>query len=98
MRPPITQNYTKDEAKSLAQIAAEVKQDLNDKVDLWMRTFSETTGDLAKFPTISQIEESLTTLDAETQKIFLNMLSDCLSNIDEKELIASKKANSPKRG
>ena len=50
MRPPITQNYTKDEAKSLAQIAAEVKQDLNDKVDLWFRTFTEPTEDLDKFP------------------------------------------------
>lgn len=88
----------KDEAKTLDQIAAEVKQDLNDKVDLWMKSFSEKTGDLAKFPTIDQIEESLITLDAETQKIFLNMLSDCLSNVDEKDLIASKKANSPKRG
>ena len=88
----------KDEAKTLDQIAAEVKQDLNDKVDLWMKSFSEKTGDLAKFPTIDQIEESLITLDAETQKIFLNMLSDCLSNVDEKDLIASKKANSPKGG
>jgi hypothetical protein len=88
----------KDEAKTLDQIAAEVKQDLNDKVDLWMKSFSEKTGDLAKFPTIDQIEESLITLDAETQKIFLNMLSDCLSNVDEKDLIASKKANFPKRG
>ncbi len=88
----------KDEAKTLDQIAAEVKQDLNDKVDLWMKSFSEKTGDLAKFPTIDQIEESLITLDAETQKIFLNMLSDCLSNVDEKDLIASKKAYSPKRG
>lgn len=88
----------KDEAKTLDQIAAEVKQDLNDKVDLWMKSFSEKTGDLAKFPTIDQIEESLTTLDAETQKIYLNMLSDCLSNVDEKDLIASKKVNSPKRG
>ena len=88
----------KDEAKTLEQIAAEVKQDLNDKVDLWIKSFSEKTGDLAKFPTIDQIEESLITLDAETQKIFLNMLSDCLSNVDEKDLIASKKANSPKRG
>ena len=88
----------KDEAKTLDQIAAEVKQDLNDKVDLWMKSFSEKTGGLAKYPTIDQIEESLTTLDAETQKIYLNMLSDCLSNVDEKDLIASKKVNSPKRG
>ena len=88
----------KDDTKTLEQIAAEVKQDLNDKVDLWMRSFSEKTGDLAKFPTIDQIEDSLTTLDAETRKIFLNMLSDCLSSIDEKDLIASKKANSPKGG
>ena len=82
----------KDEAKTLDQIAAEVKQDLNDKVDLWMKSFSEKTGDLAKFPTIDQIEESLTTLDAETQKIYLNTVIDVSAHMNEDQVAEAETA------
>ena len=81
----------KNDLKTLEDIASAVKQDMNEKIDQWIREFARETGDLSNFPSISQLESGLINLDNETRKIFLNMLSDCLSNIDEKEMIASKK-------
>ena len=80
--------------KTLDEIASAVKQDLNEKVDQWIQSFAKDTSDLSTFPSIGQIETSLLNLDNETRKIYLDMISDCLSNIDEKEMIASKKPNS----
>jgi len=84
----------KTDTKTLEEIAAAVKQDMNEKIDRWIQKFAEETGDLSNFPSISQLETDLTNLDNETRKIFLDMISDCLSNIDEKEMISSKKAHS----
>lgn len=92
------ENHMNYDPKSLEEIASAVKQDLNEKVDQWIESFSQDTSQLSTFPSISQIETSLLNLDNETRKIYLDMISDCLSNIDEKEVIASKKQNSDKRG
>jgi len=86
--------FMKTDTKTLEEIAAAVKQDMNEKIDRWIQKFAEETGDLSNFPSISQLETDLTNLDNETRKIFLDMISDCLSNIDEKEMISSKKAHS----
>ena len=84
----------KNDTKTLDEIAIAVKQDMNEKIDQWIREFAKETGDLSSFPSISQLETDIINLDNETRKIFLNMLSDCLSNIDEKEMISSKKEHS----
>ncbi len=84
----------KTDTKTLEEIANAVKQDMNERIDQWIRKFAEETGDLSNFPSISQLESDIIHLDNETRKIFLDMLSDCLSNIDEKEMISSKKAHS----
>ena len=84
----------KNDTKTLEEIATAVKQDMNEKIDQWIRGFAKETGDLSNFPSISQLEADLVNLDNETRKLFLNMLSDCLSNIDEKEMISSKKSHS----
>lgn len=81
----------KDEPKTLEEIASIVKQDMNERIDKWIQDFAKETEDLSSFPSISQLETDIVNLDNETRKIFLNMLSDCLSNIDEKEIISSKK-------
>lgn len=88
----------KNDTRTLEEIAAAVKQDMNEKIDQWIQTFAKETGDLSTFPSISQLETEIVNLDNETRKIFLEMLSDCLSNIDEKEIIASKKARSDRKG
>ena len=82
------------DTKTLEEIANAVKQDMNEKIDQWIRKFAKEAGDLGNFPSISQLETEITNLDNETRKIFLDMVSDCLSNIDEKEMISSKKARS----
>ena len=82
------------DSKTLEEIAAAVKQDVNEIIDQWIQKFAEETGDLSNFPSISQLETEMVNLDNETRKIFLDMISDCLSNIDEKEMISSKKASS----
>ena len=84
----------KTDTKTLEEIASAVKQDMNEKIDQWVRKFAEETGDLSNFPSISQLETDIVNLDNDTRKIFLDMISDCLSNIDEKEMISSKKAHS----
>ena len=84
----------KNDTKSLEAIAAAVKQDMNERIDQWINEFAKETSDLSSFPSISQLEADIVNLDNETRKIFLNMLSDCLSNIDEKEIISTKKGNS----
>ena len=84
----------KDDPKTLEEIASAVKQDMNERIDKWIQDFAKETKDLSDFPSISQLEIDIVNLDNETRKIFLNMLSDCLSNIDEKEIISSKKGRS----
>ena len=84
----------KTDTKTLEEIANAVKQDMNERIDQWIRKFAEETGDLSNFPSISQLESDIIHLDNEARKIFLDMISDCLSNIDEKEMISSKKAHS----
>lgn len=84
----------KTDTKTLEEIANAVKQDMNERIDQWIHKFAEETGDLSNFPSISQLESDIIHLDNETRKIFLDMISDCLSNIDEKEMISSKKAHS----
>ena len=41
--------------------------------------------------TINEMEDLISTLNSETRKAYLDMVSEMLSNIDESELIQSKK-------
>lgn len=88
----------KEDTKNIDQIAADAVQDLKDAVENYVRVFSDTTKGPAKFLTIDQLEDIVKVLDSETRKIYLNMVSDSLSSIKEKDIISSKKANSRKRG
>lgn len=85
-------------SKTLEEIAIAVKQDVNERIDQWIREFKKGTEDSSKFPSITQLENEIIKLDNETRNIYLNMLSDCLSNIDEKGIISSKKDRSVQRG
>ena len=81
----------RNEKTALNQIAAEVKEKLNEYVDQWLQKFAEDIQKLDTFPTIDQLEETMITLDMETRRMFLEMLSQCLSNVDEKQVVSSKK-------
>ena len=91
-------NQAGREAKSLDEIIADAKRDIDEIIDQWGQTFAVDTKNLGSFPTISQLEKSLGELDSKARELFISMLSDSLSNINEKEVIASKKENSSKRG
>ena len=84
----------RNEKTALNQIAAEVKEKLNEYVDQWLQIFAEDIQKLDTFPTIDQLEETMITLDMETRRMFLEMLSQCLSNVDEKQVVSSKKTSS----
>ena len=87
-----------DNQKSKEDISHEVIQDIKETVDKFLEEFSEKTADASKFLTMDQLEDMFSELDSKTRKTYLNMLSDSLSNINEKDLIKSKKASSPKEG
>ena len=83
----------KEDSKDLDQIAEVAIQDLREAIQNYIKVFSEKTKDSKKFLTIDQMEEMIGKLDAETRKIYLEMFSDSLNAVDEKELISSKKQN-----
>ena len=86
----------KDDVKDLDQIAEDAIQDLREAIQNYIKVFSEKTKDSKKFLTIDQMEEMIGKLDAETRKTYLEMFSDSLNSVDEKELISSKKSSSKK--
>ena len=56
------------------------------------------TNDPNNFITITELEELWSTAASNTSYIYSNTLSEAISNIDEKELIKSKKESSAERG
>ena len=84
----------KEEVKELDQIAEDALQDLREAINNYVRAFSEKTGDSKKFMKIDELENMMTELDAKTRKIYLDMVSDSLNAVNEKEITASKKENS----
>ncbi len=85
-------------AKSPKDISYDVVQDIRGSVNSFLDSFDKKTRDTGDFLTMDELEELFKKLDSETRKEYLNMVSDSLSNINEKELIKSKKVSSPKRG
>ena len=88
----------KKEIRDLNQIAEDAVQDLREAINNYVRVFSQKTCNSENFLTIDELENMMTELDAKTRKIYLDMISDSLSGINERDLIASKKENSRGRG
>ncbi len=91
-------NPMKNKAISKQELSHDVVQDIRDSVNKFLDQFDKKTADASDFLTMDTLEDLLKELDSETRKTYLNMVSDAISSIDEKELIKSKKENSPKRG
>ena len=83
----------KAEAKTQKELSSEVVQDLKISVNEFLDSFVKKTKDAHDFLTIDQLETMFAELDSKTRKIYLDMVSDSLSSIDEAEVIKSKKAN-----
>ena len=88
----------KNDVKSTKQLKAEAIQDLREHINEFFDEFSAKVSNANNFLTMDDLETLVSKLDSETRKTYLNMISDSLNNLDEKELIKSKKASSPKRG
>lgn len=88
----------KDNEKNIDQIVEEAAQDLKEAIKNYAAAFKEKTSNASNFLDISDLENLMQELDGETRRIYLNMLSDSLSNVDEKELISLKKESTGNRG
>ena len=83
----------KTESKSKKEIASDVIQDIRESVNEFLDEFATNTKDTNNFLTIDQLETMFSKLDSKTRKIYLDMISDSLSNINEKDIIKLKKDN-----
>ena len=81
------------------------KQGLNDyendvleAIDNFKRVFKSKASDLQDSFDIKDLESMLSELVAKTNKVYLDMTSDMLSELDEQEMILSKKSNTKRKG
>ena len=81
----------KQDNEKKQQITESVKNSINDAIDKFADSFQKRTEDANSFMTINEMEDLISTLNSETRKAYLDMVSEMLSNIDESELIQSKK-------
>lgn len=72
---------------------ANAEYELIEAIRNYSQAFTQSSAENGGVPTINQIEMMWSKLDAETRKIFANMISGSISSINESELIASKKEN-----
>lgn len=84
--------------KKLNQIVSEAKLEISHQIDTFVSEIQNETGNPDDFITISQMEEKLSLLRANTTKTYSDILSAYLNSVDEKELIKRKKGNTGKRG
>lgn len=85
------------ERRTSEEIISEAMEELRGAVDKFAKTLSQQTNDVSSFLTIDKLENMMALLDAKTRQIYLDMISSYLSNIDEREVITSKKENTRKR-
>lgn len=84
------------EVKSSQEIVDEAMRELRSAVEKFARTITQSTSNPAAFLTMDQLEDTMADLDTQTRRTYLKMISMYLSNIDEKEIIASKKGSTKK--
>ena len=66
-------------------------------VEKFANTLSQHTTDVSSFLTMDKLENMMGLLDEQTRQVYLDMVSRYLSNINEQEIIESKKENTKKR-
>ena len=83
----------KSEPKSTKEISVEAVQDIRDAINHFLDKLEAKTKDTDDFLTMDQLENMFSELDSKTRKIYLDMIADSLSSINEKDIIRSKKEN-----
>lgn len=84
--------------KTIDKIASDAKLEISHQIDKFIAELQKGTSDPDDFITITQIEEKLSLLRANTTKTYSDILSAYLDSMDETELIKRKKENTGKRG
>lgn len=84
--------------EALDDAVANAECELVEALKKYKEAFAQSANGNKGIPTIDQIEKIWSELDANTRKIFVNMLSDSINSTNESEMISSKKENTGKRG
>ena len=74
------------------------ENDVMEAIDKFKADFRSKTADSRNLFTIKELESMLNELVLKTNKVYLDMTSEMLSDIDEQEVITSKKLNSERKG
>lgn len=85
------------EQRTSEDIIADAMNELRAAVEKFANTLSQQTTDISSFLTMDKLENMMGLLDEQTRQVYLDMVSRYLSNINEQEIIASKKENTQKR-
>lgn len=86
------------DSKTIEKIASDAKLEISHQIDKFITELQNGTNNPDNFITITQIEEKLSLLRANTTKTYSDILSAYLDSMDETELIKRKKENTGKRG
>ena len=79
------------------ELKSAIMDQIEDAVDDYIESFRLKGNNGEKLPSISEIEDIVTDLKNKTRDIYLNMVSDSISNYDESKIIDSKKENTNKK-
>lgn len=85
------------EQRTSEDIITDAMNELRAAVEKFANTLSQHTTDVSSFLTMDKLESMMGLLDEQTRQVYLDMVSRYLSNINEQEIIASKKENTKKR-
>ena len=85
------------EQRTSEDIIADAMNELRATVEKFANTLSKHTTDVSSFLTMDKLENMMGLLDEQTRQVYLDMVSRSLSNINEQEIIESKKENTKKR-
>ena len=85
------------EQRTSEDIITDAMNELRAAVEKFTNTLSQHTTDVSSFLTMDKLENMMGLLDEQTRHVYLDMVSRYLSNINEQEIIASKKENTKKR-
>ena len=85
------------EHRTSEDIIEDAMDELRAAVEKFAKTLSQQTNDISTFLTMDKLETMIGLLDEQTRQVYLDMVSSYLSNINEREIIASKKENTQKR-
>lgn len=85
------------EHRTSEDIIEDAMDELRAAIEKFAKTLSQHTNDVSSFLTMDKLENMIGLLDERTRQVYLDMVSSYLSNINEQEIIASKKENMQRR-